>query len=65
MWQRILGAIGVLWGGALLVQHVVRARNEHFNGTLMAGRAVAYVLAGLVFLGGLFLLVRPRGRGAG
>jgi len=60
MWQRVLGAIGVVWGGALLLQHFVRARSEHFNGALMAGRAVAYALAALVFVGGLFLLLRPR-----
>jgi len=51
----------VLWGGALLVQHVTRARHEHFNRALMSGRLVAYAMAAFIFLIGVFLLLRrPR-----
>lgn len=61
MWRRVLGAVCVVWGGALLFQHISRARTEHFNSALMAGRLLAYVFAAVVFLLGLFLLLRsPR-----
>ena len=61
MWRRIVGGIGVLWGGALLYQHLMRAAQERFDPALMAGRVIAYVLAGAVFVAGLYLLLRrPR-----
>jgi len=52
-----------MFGGALLYQHLMRAAHEHFDRTLMAGRVIAYALAGAVFLAGLYLLLRnPKGR---
>jgi hypothetical protein len=61
VWRRVVGGIGVLWGGALLYQHLTRAAHERFDTAFMAGRVVAYALAGTVFVAGLYLLLRtPR-----
>ena len=59
MKQRILGAIGVLWGGALLALHLTRGARSGGLGAYVAGRAFALAFAGALFGVGLYCLLRP------
>ena len=64
MRQRILGAIGVLWGGTLLTLHLIRGARSPEGGAYAAGRSVALIFAALLFGVGLYYLLRrsrPRG----
>lgn len=56
MRNRIFGAIGVLWGGAMLVSSLFRGGPEG-SGAYAAGQTTALVFAVLlVLIGGYFLL---------
>jgi hypothetical protein len=59
MRRRILGAIGVLWGGTLLVLHFIRGVRSGGMGAYAAGRELALLFAAALFLLGLYYLVRP------
>lgn len=58
MRQRILGAIGVVWGGTLLALHLIRGARSPGAGAYAAGRAGALVFAALLFGVGLYYLLR-------
>jgi hypothetical protein len=59
MRRKVLGAIGVLWGGTLLVLHLTRGARSGALGAYAAGRAFALIFAGLLFGVGLYYLLRP------
>jgi hypothetical protein len=59
MRQRGLGAIAVLWGGTLLVLHLMRAMRSGGVGAYVVGRGFALAFAALVFGVGLYFVSRP------
>jgi hypothetical protein len=59
MRRKVLGAIGVLWGGTLLVLHFLRGARSGGMGAYAAGRGLAIVFAGLLFGVGLYYVLRP------
>ena len=60
MKRKVLGAIGVVWGGGLLALHLIRGARSGGIGSYAAGRGPALVFAGLLFGFGLYHLLRPR-----
>lgn len=61
MRNRILGAIGVLWGGLILLGRLSAGRAVDRAGAYGAGQTVALVFAVLMLLVGLYYLVRGGG----
>jgi hypothetical protein len=59
--NRILGAIGVLWGGLILLGRLKGGHAVQGAGAYAVGQAVAVVLAVLMVLVGLYYLVRGGG----
>jgi hypothetical protein len=56
MRNRILGAIGVIWGGVALV-NAFRGGESHGSSAYAAGHTAGVIFAGLLFLvGGYYLL---------
>jgi len=49
MRQKVLGAVGVMWGGTLLALHLARGARAGGIGAYAAGRGLALVFAGLLF----------------
>ncbi len=49
---RIFGAIGVLWGGALVIGHLVEGGTFDFSSSYAAGKSTGLVLGALMFLAG-------------
>lgn len=60
MWARILGAIGVLWGGAILVVGLMKG-GPRGEGAYAAGQVGGLVFGGLLFVVGLYYLVKGGG----
>lgn len=60
MKRKLLGVLGVVWGGGLLALHVARGARSGGMGGYAAGRGPALVFAGLLFGVGLYYLLRPR-----
>jgi hypothetical protein len=62
MRNRILGAIGVVWGGAALVNWF-RSPAPHGSGAYAAGYSVGVIFGALLFLvGGYYLLTGGRSK---
>ena len=61
MRNRVLGAIGVLWGGAILVGRLASGSPVEGAGTYGAGQAAGLVFAALLLIVGLYYLVRGSG----
>jgi hypothetical protein len=61
MRNRILGAIGVLWGGAILLGRLASGSAVEGAGAYGAGQAVGLVFAVLLLVVGLYYLVRGSG----
>jgi hypothetical protein len=57
MRNRILGAIGVLWGGAVLVSGFLKQGAEG-EGAYAAGQMGGLFLGGLLFCVGMYFLVK-------
>jgi hypothetical protein len=56
MRNRIFGAIGVIWGGAVLV-NAFRGAGSHESGAYAAGHTTGVIFGGLLFtVGGYYLL---------
>ena len=61
MWKRILGAIGVLWGGFILVSAFLRGGFQG-QGAFAAGEVAGLVTGALLFVVGLYFLVKGSGK---
>lgn len=57
MRNRIFGAIGVLWGGAILAFRFF-GRHPETSGAYALGQTAAILLGGLLFVVGLYYLVK-------
>lgn len=58
MRNRIFGAIGVIWGGGLLVSSLVRGDQLEGGGSYAAGQMTALVFGGLLLIVGLYYLMK-------
>jgi len=56
--NRIFGAIGVLWGGALLVSKVISGHWISGSGAYASGQVAGLVFAVLLFGVGLYYLIK-------
>jgi hypothetical protein len=57
--NRVFGLIGVLWGGAvLLVRLAGGGQHTAVNGAYASGQSAGLIFAGLLFLVGLYYLVK-------
>lgn len=57
MRNRIFGGIGVVWGGLVLVRYFFVSSPPE-TGARQAGSTAALVLAGLMFVVGLYYLIK-------
>jgi hypothetical protein len=61
MRNRIFGAIGVLWGGAIIVKHFAAAHAVSGNAAYAAGQSIGFVFGILLLLvGAYFLFKNPK-----
>ena len=58
MRNRIFGAIGVLWGGGILLSKFLAARPVEGHGAYAAGHTAALVVAGLLVIVGVYYLIK-------
>ncbi|MFM7976611.1 MAG: hypothetical protein ACKO8U_16190, partial [Pirellula sp.] len=61
MRNRIFGLIGVLWGGGIIVSGLVRGGSQG-AGAYQLGQTAGFVFGGLLFVVGLFYLIRGSGK---
>jgi hypothetical protein len=61
MRNRILGAIGVLWGGFILMGRLTADRPVDGPGAYAAGQIAGLVFAALLLAAGLFYLIKGGG----
>jgi hypothetical protein len=61
MRNRILGAVGVLWGGLILLGRLGAGRPVSGTGAYAGGQAIGLVFAVLLLVVGLYYLVRGGG----
>ena len=57
MRNRIFGGIGVLWGGAVLVSSLMKGGPEG-QGAYAAGQTGGMIFGGLLFVAGLYFLIK-------
>jgi hypothetical protein len=57
MRNRIFGAIGVIWGGAILIYGIAKG-GPAGEGTYAAGQTTGLVFGGLLFCVGMYFLVK-------
>ena len=60
MSNRIVGAIGVLWGGGILASHFLREQPQG-QGAYAQGQTFGLVFGLLLFAAGLYYLVKGKG----
>lgn len=58
MRNRILGAIAILWGGGILLSKLLGGSQVEGNGAYAAGQTVALIFGGLMFIVGVYLLIK-------
>jgi hypothetical protein len=55
---RIVGAIALIWGGALLLSHLFGYNQIKGDGAYASGQYAGLVFGGLLFVAGLYAVVR-------
>jgi hypothetical protein len=58
MSNRLIGMIGVLWGGGLLLFRLLSGGQAQANGAYAAGQSAGWVFGLVLFLVGIYYLVR-------
>jgi len=61
---RILGLIALVWGGALLLSHLSGARRIEGEGAYASGQYAGLAFGGLLFVAGLYAVIRGGGKKA-
>ncbi len=56
--NRILGIIGVVWGGGILLSRAVGAQAVTTNAAYAAGQSTAYLFAFVLLVVGLYFAVK-------
>jgi hypothetical protein len=64
MRNRIFGAIGVIWGGAVLVYSLTKGGPQG-QGAYAAGEIGAMIFGGVMFVVGLYYLIKGSGTSQG
>jgi hypothetical protein len=64
MRNRIFGAIGVLWGGAVLLSGLLRGSQSGGSGAYQAGQRMGILTGALLFGVGLYYLIKGPSRKA-
>jgi len=59
MRNRIFGAVGVLWGGAILVSGLLRDAPQASE-AYARGQSIGFVFGGLLFAVGLYYLIKGK-----
>ena len=62
MRNRIFGAIGVLWGGAILVSKLISGHLASGSGAYASGQIAGLVFGVLLFVVGLYYLIKGGGK---
>lgn len=55
---RIVGAIALIWGGALLLSHFIGSSQIKGDGAYATGQYAGLVFGGLLFVAGLYAVIR-------
>jgi hypothetical protein len=58
MKQKVLGVIGVLWGGAVLFRHFHQGGGIDLSSAYAAGQSTGLIIGVLMFVAGVSALVR-------
>jgi len=58
MRNRIFGAIGVIWGGGVLLSYFIGARGAEGSNSYTGGQVTGLIFGGLLSVAGLFYLVK-------
>jgi hypothetical protein len=58
MRNRIFGALGVLWGGAVLIYALTKDEAPRGTNAAAAGNTAGTVFGGLLFVVGLYYLIK-------
>jgi len=58
MRNRILGAIGVLWGGSLCLGHLIQESTIDSSSSYAAGQTTGLLVGGLMFIAGARALAK-------
>lgn len=61
MRNRIFGAIGVIWGGAILVFGLLKGGPES-TGAYAQGQGIGFVFGAALFVVGLYYLIKGNGK---
>ena len=59
MRNRIFGAIGVIWGGAILISGILKGGSAD-KGAYGAGEYLGFIFGGLLFCAGMYFLIKGR-----
>ena len=62
MRNRIFGAIGVIWGGAILISRLLKGSMVEGSGAYAGGQLVSLIFAVLLFGVGLYYLIKGGGK---
>ena len=54
---RILGAIALIWGGALVLSRLLGFSNVQGNGAYASGQNGGLIFGGLLFIAGLYAVI--------
>jgi hypothetical protein len=54
---RIVGAIALLWGGGLLLSHLLGYSRIEGSGAYASGQYFALIFGGLLFVAGLYAVI--------
>jgi LPXTG-motif cell wall-anchored protein len=60
MRNRIIGAIGILWGGAILLRYFLNKGSVDRDAAYASGQKAAVVFGALLFVAGLYYFMKKR-----
>ncbi len=59
---RIVGAIALVWGGALVLSHLFGLQRVEGSGAYAAGQYTGLIFGGLLFVAGLYAVITGGGK---
>jgi hypothetical protein len=64
MYQRLLGIVGVLWGGGILLSGLLSRGKASGSGDYAAGQSAAWIFGLLLLMAGIFSLIKGQSKSA-
>jgi hypothetical protein len=64
MYQRLLGVVGVLWGGGIFLSGFLSRGQAGGSGAYATGQSSAWIFGLLLFLAGIFCLIKSPSKSA-